>query len=66
MGSLHGGGGVTYYTKEEKRALCGPIVTREGEGIVGGAADRFATVLFPNGTQAEYAWETVERLKGLQ
>ena len=55
-----------YYTIHERRALCGPIETNEGRGTVGGAANRFATVLYKNGTQAEYAWETIERLRGWQ
>lgn len=53
------------YTIHEKRALCGPIETAEGRGVVAGASLRFAKVLYPNGTEAEYAWPTIERLRGL-
>jgi hypothetical protein len=53
-------------TIAERRALCGSIETREGTGVVAGASLRFAKVLFDNGTEAEYAWETIERLRGLQ
>jgi hypothetical protein len=53
------------YTLTERRALCGPIETAEGRGVVAGATLRFAKVLYPNGTEAEYAWPTIARLRGL-
>ena len=53
-------------TIAERRALCGPLFTREGEGYACGAQNRYATVQYKDGTEAEYAWETIARLRGLQ
>jgi len=51
------------FTEAEKRRLCGPIVTEEGAGYVCGAKNRFATVQYPDGTEDEYAWGTIDRLR---
>lgn len=52
------------YSVDERRAMCGPIVTPEGRGYACGARNRFATVMYhESGLQAEYAWETIERLR---
>jgi hypothetical protein len=54
-------------TIDEKRALCGPIELEGGRAHVGGAQNRWASVVY-YGTCAEeeYAWETIERLRGWQ
>ena len=57
---------MTEFSIDEKRALCGDILTYEGRGIVSGARNRFATVHYDNGTSAEYAWSTIEHLRGWQ
>ena len=57
---------MTEFSIDEKRALCGRITTYEGDGVVAGVRNRFATVLFDDGTSAEYAWSTIEHLRGWQ
>ena len=51
------------FTEHEKRALCGPINTPEGQGYACGAKNRFATVQYPDGTEAEYSWGAIDRLR---
>lgn len=63
MGYTATGNGLTL---NERRALCGSIELAAGPAHVGGARNRFASVVYyATGTEEEYAWETIERLRGL-
>jgi hypothetical protein len=54
-------------TIDEKRALCGSIEMPGGTAHVGGARNQWASVVYyATGTEEEYAWETIERLRGWQ
>ena len=63
MGYTATGNGLTL---NERRALCGSIELAGGRANVGGARNRFASVVYyATGMEEEYAWETIERLRGL-
>jgi hypothetical protein len=63
MGYTATGNGLTI---GERRALCGSIDLPGGRAHVGGANNRFASVVYyATCMEEEYAWETIARLRGL-